>query len=264
MTTPIFERPAARRMPVNQEQEQEYEQGQHRQRLEWLAAGTELFDRELAALSDHALDEPSLLPGWTRRHVIAHVGYNAQALSRLLHWARTGEETPMYADMETRNRQIAEGAELGPLALRELAASSAGELRRAIDTLPEQAWSARVVTAQGRTVPATEIPWMRCREVWVHAVDLAGEASFDRFPAALLDAFIDDITATRQRNAQPPGLRVTPTDRTRQWRVDIDGQRPAVLTGTADFVVAALTGRLRKQAGDAAGAPDVPELGRWI
>lgn len=226
------------------------------QRLEWLAAGTELFERELAALPDDALYEPSPLPDWTRRHVVAHVGYNAQALLRLLHWARTGEETPMYADYEARNRQIAEGAELAPAELRELIATSGEELRRAIDALPEAAWSAPVVTAQGRTVPATEIPWMRCREVWVHTVDLGSGVSFDRFPAALLDALIDDITATRQRTGQPPALLVTPTDRTRQWRVDVDGQPPAVLSGTADLVVAALTGR---------GGPEgAPELGRWM
>jgi maleylpyruvate isomerase len=238
------------------------------QRLEWLAEGTELFGRELAALPDPALDEPSLLPGWTRRHVLAHVGYNAHALRRLLHWARTGEETPMYSDPEMRKRQIAEGAALDPPALRDLVATSAAELRQAIDSLPEQAWSAEVVTAQGRTVPATEVPWMRCREVWVHAVDLDSGVSFDRFPAALLDALIDDITKTWQRIGQPPALLVTPTDRTRQWRVDIDGQRPAVLTGTADFVVAALTGRGRPQGApalpEAPGVPEVPELGRWL
>jgi maleylpyruvate isomerase len=233
-----------------------------KRRLEWLAAGTELFGRELAALPDHALDDPSLLPGWTRRHVLAHVGHNAHALMRLLHWARTGEETPMYGDAETRGRQITEGAALDPPALRDLVASSAAELREAIDSLPERAWSAEVVTAQGRTVPATEVPWMRCREVWVHAVDLDGGVWFDRFPAGLLDALIEDITTTWQRNGQPPALLVTPTDRTRQWRVDIDGQRPATLTGTAAFVVAALTGRARVRAGES--APAVPELGRWL
>jgi maleylpyruvate isomerase len=233
-----------------------------RRRFEWLAEGTDLFGSELAALPDRALDEPSLLPGWTRRHLLAHVGYNAQALLRLLHWARTGEETPMYGDAEMRGRQIAEGATLDPPALRDLVASSAEELREAIDSLPEEAWSAEVVTAQGRTVPAIEVPWMRCREVWVHAVDLGSGIWFDRFPAALLDALIDDITTTWQRRGQPPALLVTPTDRTRRWRVDIDGRRPATLTGTADFVVAALTGRVHALAGEPTFA--VPELGRWL
>jgi maleylpyruvate isomerase len=234
------------------------------QRLEWLTEGTEVFHRDLAALPDHAFDEPCLLPGWTRSHLVAHVGYNARALVRLLHWARTGEETRMYRDTETRNREIAEGATFDPSTLRDLVATSAEELRKATDSLPEQAWSAHVVTAQGRRVPATEIPWMRSREVWVHAVDLDAGTSFGRFPAQLLDALIDDITATWQRTRQPPALLVAPTDRTRQWRVDIDGAEPAVLTGTADIVVAALTGRGRPQPTGPGGTEVVPELGRWL
>jgi maleylpyruvate isomerase len=234
------------------------------QRLDWLTGGTEVFGRDLAALPDEAFAEPSLLPGWTRSHLLAHVGHNARALVRLLHWARTGEETPMYRDIETRNREIAEGAKLDPPALRDLVATSAAELGQAIESLPEHAWSARVVTAQGRDVPATEVPWMRCREVWVHAVDLdAGTGtSFARFPPALLDALIDDITATWQRTRQPPALLVAPTDRARRWRVDIDGEEPVMLTGTADVVVAALTGRGRPQPSGPGGA--VPELGRWL
>ena len=39
--------------------------------------GTAYFSRKLAELSDDDFDAPSLLPGWTRRHVIAHVGFNA-------------------------------------------------------------------------------------------------------------------------------------------------------------------------------------------
>jgi maleylpyruvate isomerase len=234
------------------------------QRLDWLAEGTDVFRRDLAALPDDAFAAPCLLPGWTRSHLLAHVGHNARALVRLLSWARTGEETPMYPDIETRNREIAEGAELDPAALRDLVTTSAAELRQAVESLPEDAWPARVVTAQGREVPATEIPWMRCREVWVHAVDLdAGTGtSFARFPAALLDALIDDITATWQRKRQPPALLVAPTDRTRQWRVDIGGAEPVTLTGTADAVVAALTGRAGPQP-SAPGDP-VPELGRWL
>ncbi len=241
--------------------------GELAQRLDWLAEGTARLDERLAALPDHALDDQCLLPGWTRRHLLAHVGFNARALLRLLHWASTGEETPMYADTTTRNREIAEGARLDPAALRDLVATSAEELRQAVDSLPEPAWSAQVVTAQGRRVPATEIPWMRCREVWVHAVDLNAGASFDGFPGPLLDALIDDITTTWQRKKQPPALLVAPTDRAGQWRVDIDGQEPATLTGTAADVVAALSGRGRPQpAGVHETARDdaVPTLGRWL
>ncbi|MFO7689349.1 MAG: maleylpyruvate isomerase N-terminal domain-containing protein [Cryobacterium sp.] len=38
-----------------------------------------LFSATLAGLSDAELHADSLLPGWTRAHVAAHVGYNAWA-----------------------------------------------------------------------------------------------------------------------------------------------------------------------------------------
>ena len=37
---------------------------------------------------------PSLLPGWTRGHVLTHVARNADSLVNLLTWARTGVVTP--------------------------------------------------------------------------------------------------------------------------------------------------------------------------
>ena len=46
--------------------------------------GTAFFARKLNELTDAELDGDSLLPGWTRRHVTAHVGYNARAIARLV------------------------------------------------------------------------------------------------------------------------------------------------------------------------------------
>ena len=49
---------------------------------------------------------PTALPGWTRKHLVAHLAGNAEALLRLLHWAGTGERTPMYTSPEQRNADI--------------------------------------------------------------------------------------------------------------------------------------------------------------
>ncbi|NHU49753.1 maleylpyruvate isomerase N-terminal domain-containing protein, partial [Rhodococcus sp. A14] len=66
--------------------------------------GTAYFAQRLAELSDEQLSEPTGLAGWSRRHLVAHVGYNAAALCRLLDWAASGVETPMYASAEQRGR----------------------------------------------------------------------------------------------------------------------------------------------------------------
>ena len=42
--------------------------------------GTAYFAQRLAELSDDDFGGDTLLPGWSRRHLVAHVGYNAAAL----------------------------------------------------------------------------------------------------------------------------------------------------------------------------------------
>ena len=68
--------------------------------------GQAYFSRKLNELSDSEFDEPCRLDGWNRRQLIAHVGLNARALTRLVEWARTGIETPMYTSPQQRTEEI--------------------------------------------------------------------------------------------------------------------------------------------------------------
>jgi maleylpyruvate isomerase len=107
----------------------------------------------------------------------------------------------MYESVEQRNREIAEGATLDPAALRNLFDHTAARLDEKWRHLPASAWSAEVRTAQGRLVPASETAWMRTREVWIHAVDLANGGRFNDFPAVVLDSLLADIVGMwRQKN----------------------------------------------------------------
>ena len=49
--------------------------------------------------------------------------------------------------------------------------ASAQHLVEDLASMPGPTWSATVVTAQGRTMPATYVPWLRAREVCGHTVD---------------------------------------------------------------------------------------------
>ena len=176
--------------------------------------GQAFFSRKLAELRDHELDGPSLVPGWSRRHVIAHVGLNARALTRLTEWAATGVETPMYASATERDAEIEFAATLPTRALRHLAAHAAVHLNVEWRDLSPEAWQAQVRTAQGRVVPATETIWMRTREVWIHAVDLDNGASFRHFPPELVDGLLRDVAAVWQRKHGESGLPLLePSDR---------------------------------------------------
>jgi maleylpyruvate isomerase len=171
------------------------------ERLQIARHGTAYFAQRLAELTDNEFDGGTLLPGWSRRHLVAHVGYNAAALCRLMDWAATGVETPMYESAEHRNREITEGATLDPAALRNLFDHTVARLDEKWLHVPDSAWSAQVRTAQGRQVPAAETAWMRTREVWIHAVDLANGGRFDDFPAVVLDSLLADIVGMwRQKN----------------------------------------------------------------
>ena len=161
--------------------------------------GTAFFAQRLAELTDDELDGDTLLDGWTRKHLLAHVGYNAAALCRLLDWAATGVETPMYESTEQRGQEINEGATLSAAALRNLFDHTVARLDEKWRHLPESAWDAEVRTAQGRSVPASETVWMRTREVWIHAVDLANGARFASFPDIVLESLLTDIVGTWQR-----------------------------------------------------------------
>ena len=221
--------------------------------------GTEFFRRGLDALPDAALAGESLLPGWTRAHVVAHVCYNALALARLAQWASTGLETPMYASAEVRNAEITEGALLAPDALRRLFGDSAARLDSCWDEVPESRWDHPVRNGQGAMIPVSETLWMRTREVWIHAVDLNTGASFQDIPAPVLERILGDITGAWQARGEP-GIRLTPTD------------SESASSGAADAGVQ-LSGSLAALTGWAAGrdtlgvsshSGDIPAPPRWL
>ena len=173
--------------------------------LQWVLAGTDLLVAHVRQLDDGELSAPSALPGWTRKHLIAHVAANAEALSNLVRWAKTGEPTPMYTSPDQRDADIAAGGQRSAAELRAWLDESALDLAAGLDSLTDEQWRAEVVTAQGRAVPATEIPWLRAREVCVHAVDLDTGVTFDDLPRAFLEALVVDIRGTRGLDAIPTG-----------------------------------------------------------
>lgn len=168
----------------------------------WVAQGTALCAR---ALADADLDAPSSLPGWTRRHVAAHLSNNAEALGNLVHWARTGEERRMYASPEQRNSDIEAGSQRPTDELLQRFQVTAQTLAEAMSELTEEQWQAEVRSAQGRPIPATEVAWMRSMEVMIHAVDLDAGVTFAELPADFLEELCADIRAKSETYPQVHG-----------------------------------------------------------
>jgi maleylpyruvate isomerase len=227
------------------------------QTLAWMADGTDRLLADQAALSEEALAAPTALPGWSRRYLLSHVAANAEALRNLVHWARTGEERRMYASREQRDADIAEGSLLPAAELRAWIESSAQALAADLAAMPGQAWDAKVITAQGLSRSANEIPWMRAREVYIHTIDLGAGTQWRDLPAGFLAALLDDVTDRRSSAGGGPALAVAATDTGHTWEVAGSGAGIPVSAALADLVPY-LTGR------PAPELKSAPALPAWL
>lgn len=232
--------------------------------LEWLAKGTAAFEAAVHLMTDASLVRPSYLPGWSRAHIVAHLARNADALLNLLNWARTGVETPMYAGPDQRAGEIEEGARRPAAALRADLLQAVGRLAWELDGLPDTCWEATVRTARGREVPVREIPWMRVREVWVHAVDLGTGTGFDAVPREVCAALLDDVGAGFRTRTDIPPVGLRGEDGGRTWLLGVPGTAETVsVTADLPSLAAYATGRPVPGPLHADGG-SVPALPAWL
>jgi len=222
--------------------------------LPWMRTGTEHVFALVAKLSDAELAGPSALPEWSRAHVVAHLARNAEALIRLVNWARTGVETPMYPSREARAADIAASAGHPPQRLRAELTATAADLDTALAALTPEQWQAQVRSALGRPLPAAQVPWMRIREVWLHAVDLDAGADVADVPDGVVDLLLDEVTTTLSAADGCPAATLAPTDRDRSLR--LGGAAGPVVAAPAATLVGWLTGRTT--------LPDAPKPPPWL
>ena len=228
----------------------------------WMRQGTDVFTATLGTVDD--LSAASLLPGWSRAHVAAHVARNAEALGRLAAWARTGVETPMYPDPARRDDDIEISSRRPASDLRTDVAVTAAALDEALAALSGDRWRAQVRSASGRRIPATEIPWLRVREVWLHAVDLDADAALDRIPDGVVDSLLDDVTAAFAARTDAPAVRLVPHDRSRTWAVHPDQDDAVTVEGAAADLAGWLVGRHDGTRLSVPGATSPPRLPAWL
>lgn len=229
--------------------------------LRWMTIGAALVETAVANCSDEELAADTVLAGWTRKHLVAHVAANADALRNLVHWARTGEVRPMYNSNDQRANDIEAGSHRDAAALREWVHTAAAALADDVATLTPEQWTNEVVTAQGRTVPASEIPWMRSREVMVHATDIGAGVTFADLPQDFLLALAVDITGKRSGALDGPSVNVVATDVDGHWAVAGQGE-PVEVRGSLADIVAYLAGRPYGHLDS--GAEPIPALPRWL
>ena len=216
--------------------------------------------RTAADLDPAAVARPSLLPGWTVGHVLTHLARNADALTNLLTWARTGNETPAYASTEARDEAIEAGA---GRPLREQVEDIRQAHERFADAgaaMPAEAWTFRLPAGKPGMPTAAAVPWARLREVTVHHVDLGAGHT----PADWSDAFalrlLREIVSGATTEAPPMILR--PYGIEHPLTIG-DATDPPVVGGPTRSLAAWLAGR--GDGSDLTVSPDggLPTPSRW-
>jgi maleylpyruvate isomerase len=135
-------------------------------------------------IADSELRQPSLLPGWTRAYVLAHLARGADAMRYLLVGARSGEDRPAYASEQERAAATDYTAGLGTKELAADLADSAMALRAISQQLPDDAWRFPVRLRDSGPFPAGRLLTLRLVEVELHHCDLGTGYGPGDWPAA--------------------------------------------------------------------------------
>lgn len=226
-------------------------------RVEALEASTEALQHTLSHLTDEQARGQSLLPGWTRGHVITHVARNADAMLNLVTWARTGEETPMYESREQRDADIEDGAGRPAAALVADVDETHQQLMAALRELPESARTARIRYAM-RVATGAVIPVLRRSEVEIHHVDLDLEYTLAHLPEDFVERLLDQVSAEFSSRDDAPALVLVRTDDEHRWTVGSGGQE---VSGSAPSLLGYLLGRTDGVGLHTDGT--LPTMGAW-
>jgi len=159
--------------------------------LGWARLGAAYFARKLNELTDDALPEPSLVPGSTRQHVAAGLGYHARALTRLTERARTGADLHMFAEPGQRDAEIEDGATLPPGALRYLVTHAEIHLNVEWRDLSLEDWDRPLIGFEDEPATIRETPWLRACEVWLQSINLGNGGTLRAAPRDFVQAIAE-------------------------------------------------------------------------
>lgn len=211
--------------------------------LEELANATASLIGDVRELTDDQAREPSLLPDWTRGHVLTHLARNAEGGTRLLTGARTGVPGYQYRSAGGRAADIEAGAGRPATALVTDLRATAAAFLQAAALVPADAWDHPVTWTSGHSGPAAEVPAVRLSEVLIHHVDLNLGFGPADWPAAWAGELLGE--QTRRVAEEAPGLsgRLRAADTGRSFRLGGGAGGSGEITGTEAELLAWLLGR---------------------
>jgi maleylpyruvate isomerase len=230
-------------------------------RLAAVTAAEDRLLRTVSKLSAAELRGASLLPGWTRGHVLAHVALNAHSLVNLFAWARTGIETPQYPSWEERDSAIETHSRRTLSEHRAALAEAAAAFGAAARAVPLDRWEREVAGIGGDPQPAETFLFGRLREVEIHHVDLdAGYVASD-WDGSFVRRVLEQVPVRLSPGVDAPFVAVA-TDLGTRLEVG-DSPATAEVAGAGHDLLAWLLGRADGVALDVRGGtlPRVPSWG---
>jgi maleylpyruvate isomerase len=159
----------------------------HRQLNEQVDQATQRLLDVARVITEPDLRAPSLLPGWTRAHVLTHVARNADAMRNLLVGARSGQSRAAYASVEAREADIETGAKMNAKDLADDLADAAMAFRTVVTQLPDDVWRFGVRMLDFGPFPAADLLTRRLVEVELHHCDLGAGYGPADWPAAFAE-----------------------------------------------------------------------------
>lgn len=209
----------------------------------------------------------SLLPGWSRGHVMTHIARNADGISRTIAGALRGEIVARYPHGRAgRDADIEAGATRSSTELLADVRDSADRLDRVLSAVAEaDAWA---LPTEDRTTG--EYAVARWREVEVHRVDLGGSYTPADWPAEFVAYLLPELADSLAGRATGPLLvrvveagSLVPDLVGRTWSAGEPGEvtQATEVSGPDWAVLAWLTGRGTSAAAQLSATPDLPP---WI
>ena len=165
-------------------------------------------------LTDDDVQTPSVLPGWTRGHVLAHVTDAGRAMVRLVEQALLGNQILLY-DPAVEDRDGIIEATAGRSADEHRAAlrEHSGRLEDVWTRVED--WTAPVRYRDGKI---SSMVFARWREVWIHATDLDLGLGPDAWPEDFCVHAIDFL-----QDRLPDGVALRAGERTWLSGAEVSG-----------------------------------------
>lgn len=144
----------------------------------------------LAPLSDDDFRSPSLLRGYSRGHVVAHVINKAKAHAVLFGGPRAGEIRRLHPDGYDADRAAGAGASRSAVEFRTDLAQSFEQLEAAWEALDDHMWGHHAIMTAGLRTMAEAVAH-HLRNIEVHRVDLDIGYRPSDWPALFVEVELD-------------------------------------------------------------------------